>query len=262
MSELSPLRELMTTASQWPIIVNGSGEALYRLYQERIGEIGPPDFRNNIAVQRGIHDEPFILNWLERDHPITERGAFLKHPTLPSISCTLDGYRAHDDAVIEAKCQSAFRRIEDILAYYTPQVLCQMRCRGAARGILAVLQDDLTELEVVIDEAYEREVFARVAAFQLCVQTFTPPMKLPELIPPELWKTIDLATVTPRPNWATDMQMNLRMWSDTKDAVRMHQAAKDSIKTMLPNDVGTLTWGEMSVKRSRNNAITIRERDR
>ena len=81
-----------------------------------------------------------------------------------------------------------------------------MRCRGAARGILAVLQDDLTELEINIDEDYERQVWEQLCAFQLCVQTFTPPVKYPELVPPELWKTINLATVTPRPNWATDMR--------------------------------------------------------
>jgi hypothetical protein len=263
MPELSPLRELMTTASQWPIIVNGSGEALYRLYQERIGELPPQDFSNNIAVQRGIHDEPFILNWLEHIHgvSVTERGTFHKHPTLP-YSCTVDGLIGEWNAVVEAKCQSAFRRIEDVLAYYTPQVLCQMRCLGVERGILAVLQDDLTELEVMVDEDYEREVFARVAAFQLCVQTFTPPMKLPDLVPPELWRTVDLGTVHPLPNWGPEMIENMRNWADTRNAARLHEDAKKTIKGLLPPDVGTILYGGLNVKRAKNGAVTIREKDR
>jgi hypothetical protein len=264
MPELSPLRELMTTASQAPVIVNGTEEQLLELWQERVGLKPPKDFSHNIAVQRGRHDEPFILNWIEftTDQPITERGAFLKHPTLPSISCTLDGYRAFDDAVIEAKTASGFRKLPDILAWYTPQVLVQMRCRGTTRGILAVLQDDLTELEVLVDEDYEREAWARLAAFQLCVQTMTEPVDKPPLVPPELWKTIDLSTVHPLPNWGPGMIEDMRLWSETRRAVNLHDMAKKRIKEMLPPDVGTILYGGLNVKRAKNGAVTIREQDR
>jgi len=262
MPELSPLRELMTTASQAPIIINGDAEQLQQLWEERVGLRPPKDFSRNIAVQRGIHDEPFILNWLERDHPITERGTFLKHPTLPSISCTLDGYRAFDDAVIEAKCQSAWRKLPEILAWYTPQVLVQMRCRGAGRGVLAVLQDDLTELDVYVTEPYEREMWARLAAFQLCVQTMTEPMAKAPLVPPELWKTIDLSTVHPLPNWGPGMIEDMRLWSETRRATALHDMAKKRIKEMLPPDVGTILYGGLNVKRAKNGAVTIREQDR
>ena len=177
MPELSPQRELMTTASQAPVIVNGTGAQLYELWEERVGLRPPKDFSRNIQVQRGKHDEPFILFWSELINgiSITERGTFFKHPHLPSISCTLDGLIADWNAVYEAKCQSEFRDLQDILTWYTPQVLVQMRCTGAARGILGVLQSNLTELEVTVDEAYEREVWEYLAAFQLCVDTMTPP---------------------------------------------------------------------------------------
>jgi len=264
MSELSPLRELMTTASQAPVIVNGTGAQLYELWEERVGLRPPKDFSRNIQVQRGKHDEPFILFWSEliNGHTIAERGAFLKHPHLPSISCTLDGYIAELDAVYEAKCQSAFRDLEAALIWYTPQVLVQMRCRGAARGILGVLQDNLTELEVTVDEAYEREVWEYLAAFQLCVDTRTPPHKRPELVPPELWKTIDLAAVHPLPNWGPDMIEAMRTWSETREAARTHEVSKASAKALLPDDVGTVRYGAMSVKRSKNGAVTMREKDR
>jgi hypothetical protein len=261
-SELSPLREYKTTASQAPVIVNGSEQQLVELWEERCGIRPPKDFSRNIQVQRGRHDEPFILAWSEliNEHPITERQTFIPHPTLPWCACTIDGYRAFDDAVYEAKCQSSFRRFEDVVAYYTPQVMVQRDCRGAARGILGVLQEDLQEVEIYTDEAYEREVWARLAAFQLCVETMTRPRSQSELVPPELWRTVNL--LSENPNWGPDMRHELRMWADTREPARMHQKAKDSIKALLPPDVGTVLLGELSVKRSKNNAITVRGADR
>jgi hypothetical protein len=263
MSELSPLRELMTTASQAPIIVNGTGAQLYELWEERVGLRPPKDFSRNIQVQRGRHDEPFILFWSELINgiSISERGTFFKHPSLPSISCTVDGMILDWNAVYEAKCQSEFRNLDDILTWYTPQVLVQMRCTGATRGILGVLQSNLTELEVTVDEAYERQVWEYLAAFQLCVDTMTPPHKRPELIPPELWKTIDLGSVHPLPNWGPDMIEAMRAWSETKDEARRHELSKASAKALLPDDVGTVRYGAMSVKRSKNGAVTMREKD-
>ena len=262
MSELSPKREFKTTGSQAPVIVNGTADQLYELWEERCGRRPPKDFSRNIQVQRGRHDEPFILSWSEmiNGHEITERQRYIEHPTLPSIACTIDGYRAFDDAVYEAKCLSPFRRLEDVIAYYTPQVLVQQRCRGAARGILAVLQDGLEEVEIYVDEAYESEMWARLAAFQLCVDLMQPPSVKPELVPPELWRTVNLATENP--NWGPDMRSEMRMWADTREAARMHQKAKDSIKELLPPDVGTVLFGHLNVKRDKRGAVTVREKER
>jgi hypothetical protein len=262
MSDLSPLREFKTTASQAPIIVNGTGEQLYELWEERTGQRPPKDFSNNLAVQRGKHDEPFTLMWLEKvtGHIITERQRYLEHPTLPSISCTLDGFREFDQAVVEAKNWGG--KLDDALKRYTPQVLVQMRCRGVERGILAVLgPDDLTELEVLVDEAYERTVWERIAAFQLCVELMRPPFEKPPLVPPELWKTIDLAKVSPLPNWGPEMIDNMRVFGETHRAAKAHEASKKIIKGLVPNDVGTILYGDTTVKRSRNGAITTTTRE-
>jgi hypothetical protein len=200
-----------------------------------------------------------IIDQCAKDGEITERQSYIDHPTLPWCGCTLDGYRAFDDAVIEAKTLNPWGDRDENIYKYTPQVLVQMRCRGASRGILAMLRGfSLEQVEVYIDEDYEREVWARLAAFQLCVDMQSPPDTRPILLPPEQWRTIDLQTENP--NWGPDMRHELRMWADTHESARMHQKAKDSIKELLPPDVGTVLLDRLSVKRSKSNAITIRER--
>jgi hypothetical protein len=265
MPELSPQREKYTTASQAPTIVLGTDAERYALWQERIGEIAAPDLSDNLPVQLGKHCEPFILGWVERTsrHAITERQRFIKHESLP-FAATLDGYRVFDDAVIEAKMCNPFGDRRDIIIKYTPQALVQKHCRKATRGVLAVLRGfALEEFEINIDAAYEREVFERLIAFQKCVDTMTPPSALPtkQLVPPDLWRTIDLASVSPLPNWGMPMVQSLRLWSDTKEAVRLHEQSKRDVKDLMPDDVGEVLFGDMSVRRSKNGAVTIREKE-
>jgi hypothetical protein len=253
----------MTTASQAPIIINGTAGDIFELWLERTGQSPPKDLSDVLAVQVGKACEPVIIKACSAVGEITEQQSFIKHPTYPSISCTLDGYRAFDDAVIEAKTVNPWGdRLEDI-TWYTPQVLVQMRCRGASRGVLAMLRGfGLEQHEITFDEKYEREMWARLFAFQMCVETMTSPSPLPKLVPPEQWKTIDLGMVVPMPNWGPEMLGYMQQWSESKHEHAQHEAAKKAIKEMLPDDVGTLTFASMSVKRSKAGAITIREKQR
>jgi hypothetical protein len=265
MSELSPQRENFTTASQAPTIVLGTDAERYALWQERVGEIAPPDFTDNLPVQLGKFCEPFIIGWVERTsrHAITERQHFIKHESLP-LAATLDGYRAFDDAVVEAKLQNPFGDRRETIVKFTPQVLVQQRCRKATRGVLEVLRGfTLEEFEISIDASYEREVFDRLIAFQRCVDTMTPPSALPEkaLVPPDLWRTVDLAKAVPVPNWGMPMIQTLRLWSDTKEAARLHDQSKRDVKDLLPDDVGEVLFGDLSVRRAKNGAVTIREKE-
>lgn len=260
-AHLDPRRYQYTTASQADIICHGTNEQRIQLWRERIGEIPAADLSRNLPVQLGKVLGPWICEWLHFDHPITERERFITHKSLP-LSCTLDGYREHDDAVIETKVCLPFKGTREIIVQFTPQVLIQQRCRGASRGVLAVLRGfSLEEFEINVDASYEREVFERMLAFHQCIVTMTPPHALPKqepLIPPELWRTIDLATVQPTPNWAMPMIQSLNLWRDTKEASELHARSKKDVKEMLPNDVGTLVHHETVVRRSKNGAVTIR----
>jgi len=262
---LNPARERYVTASQFDIICHGSEQERYRLWQECVGEIEHEDLSTNLPVQLGKHCEGFILDWQERlvGHEITERQRFIEHACLP-FAATLDGYRAHDDAVIDAKTCNPFRDRREIVVQYSPQIVIQMQCRSATRGLLAVLRGfNLEEFEVCVDASYVAEVIERGLAFRHCVETMTPPHALPEkrLIPPELWRTVDLARTTPLPNWGPEMIQSMRLWSDTRDANRLHEQSKKAVKETMPDDVGAVLYGDLSVRRSKNGAVTIREKE-
>jgi hypothetical protein len=264
MSELSPLREYKTTASQAPIIIGGTEQQLMELWQERVGAKPPADLSNVLPVQLGKHCEPFIIDWIERtgQHELTERQRFIEHPTLPNFACTLDAYRSFDDAVVEAKNLNPYGDRDQSVAWYTPQVCVQMACRGASRGVLAIMRGfSLEEIEVSVDQAYLDDMWARLAAFQLCCELMREPVHQSPLVPPEQWRTINLATVSPMPNWGMQMIQCMRMWSDTKEAVEMHENSKKGVKELLPDDVGKVTYGDLSVSRSKTGAITIRQRE-
>lgn len=263
MSTLAPERIGMTTASCAPLIVNGSAGEIYQHWLERTGQAQPEDLTDNFPVQWGKHNETFVLDWHQRRTlaPITERQRFIPHPTLPKIGCTLDGYREADNAVIECKVLNPFARSTEFVPFYAPQVLVQMRCRGAACGVLLVQQGNTpaVEYDIHVDEAYERTVFERLAAFQICVDTMTPPGPPPPApIPRERWRSIDL-DARPCPNWGHAMMPTLNLWRDTRDSAAMHDQAKKDVKALLPEDVGCVTYGAITVSRSRNGAVTIKE---
>jgi len=263
--ELSPERDITLTASDFPIAVNGDLKQQHDRVAEKLGLQPPPDLSNNLAVICGRTLEQPILDYMERTsgHAITERQRWMRHPTRRGIGCTLDGYRAHDDAVVEVKVLTVFREYRDIMDWYGPQLLCQMRCRGASRGVLAVLQDNsrLTEHELIVTAEYAAEVWARIGTFQHYLDTFTLPElpPPPQLIAPELWRTVDLAT--DQTNWGPTMIPTLRLWSDTKLTAEQHDMTKKVIKELLPDDVGTVLFGDITVKRDKRGAVTIRQKE-
>ena len=267
MTPLSPDRAAMTTASAAPIICAGNSPeeqaARLKLWRERIGEIERDDLSDNFAVQWGKYCEPFVLDWIEQSERaiIGERQRWCPHPTLPKIGATLDGYRAWDAAVIEVKVLSPFTAAKEFYPYYAPQVACQMACRGATRGFLAVQQGNSPPqlFEVLADKSYIDEVLARMSAFQICVDTRSPPGPVPPApVPAERWRVVSLDTDVAE-NWAPEMREKLAYWKHTREHALKHEGYKKEIKALLPDDVGRVTFLTYTIKRARNGAVTIME---
>src|SRR3954470_12599260 len=206
-------RQFKITASMLPILMHGDEAALLKLYREEIGE---SERETNYAMELGSVFEPFILDYQQRKtgHAITRRGEVVDLESAGGLNfcCTLDGYREHDDAVVESKFLAPWRHREEFVAYYYPQVLGQIRCVEATRGILLVGQGTAEPVEYeiapriddVIAADYEREMWARVRAFQHCMRTFTPPVEWKRVVTPEVWRTVDLRKGE-IPNWGQPM---------------------------------------------------------
>ena len=107
---------------------------------------------------------------------------------------------------------------------------------------------------------YEALVWLRVEQFHHCVETLTPPVPLPTVVPPERWRSLDLDNVDPRPNWAGDMDELLAAWKHTVGPASEFEATKVAIKGLLPPDIGKLYSAGLVVARDRRNAVSIRYR--
>jgi hypothetical protein len=251
-------RRFKITASMLPILMHGDAARINQLYSEEIGETEREPA--NYAMELGSHVEPFMLDWTQAKtgHPITRRGEVVDHPTIPEFCCTLDGYRAFDDAVIENKFLRLGQPKEEFVPYYYPQLLAQMRCVGATRGVLHVGQatNEPVEYEIIPDELYEAAMWARVEEFRLCLRTFTPPFPMPKKLPVDQFRTVDL-TQDPMPNWGHVMLPLLQIYEDTRAAADEHDTAGKEARALVPDDVNIVLAGEHKLSRDKRGAIRI-----
>jgi hypothetical protein len=261
-------REGKITASFLPALMAGDDDEIFQEWLRLIGDPSyvPKDLSDDWPPSWGSYGEPFILDWHQRKtkQAITRRGEFIPHPVKPYVGCTLDGYRAFDDTVLDAKVCSAWNPIEEISAYYAPQLICQRACVQCAHAALLLVHGSAEphEYPLAVDAEYEAKVWQRVDQFWDCVRNLMQPVTFPRIVPPEQWRTVDLDTAEAfiEFNWATNMQALLATWNTHKDSADAHKAATDEIKKLLPDDIGTLTCQGIVVKRNRANAVSIKRR--
>jgi hypothetical protein len=231
---------------------------LDKLYRRAIGELEPEP--ENWAMHCGSILEREMLDWQANvtGHEITRRGEVVH--LHEHMFCTLDGYRAHDDAVIECKFLGPWRQKEEYLPWYYPQVIFQMICTGARNGVLLVAQgtSDPVEHEIIFDQAYADEMMARAAALLLCIRTLTPPVPLPPVIPPEKWRTVDLSIE--QTNWGSELLGHLEMYEATRMEAEMHDEASKAAKELVPPDVGKVIAPTHHISRNKKGALTIYRR--
>lgn len=264
--EAQKKREGKFTASFAPNLMAGDADEIFDKYLELIGDPDwkPKDLSEDWPPSWGSYGEPFILDWHQRKtkQEITRRGEFVSHPHDPRVGCTLDGYRPFDDSVIDSKVCSAWIPVDEILAYYTPQLIVQRACVNCQRASLLLVHGSAEphEFEITIDPDYEAKVWERVSQFWYCVDNFIQPVEMtfPKLVPPEQWQTVDLDADGAQFNWAEDMKGYLGIWDRHKHSAELYDAAAKDIKKLLPDDIGVLVCAGIIVKRNRANAISIK----
>lgn len=262
-------REGKITASFAPQLMAGDIPAIHNKWLELIGDPSwqPEDLSDNWPVQFGSFIEGFALDWHERrtQYALTRRGEVVQHPILPHVACTLDGFREFDQCAIDCKCVGHWRKLDEVLAFYQPQLILQRACVRSINCALLIVHGGAAPVEysVTIDPDYEVMVWQRIDQFWRCVQLLIPPvegMKLPPLTPPEQWRTIDLDQPDQLVayNWAPDMKLQLGTWDATHDAAQRNETARDEIKKLLPEDAGKLSCGGLTVTRNRARAVSIK----
>jgi len=166
--------------------------------------------------------------------------------------------------VIDCKACGAYMHVDDIIKYYTPQLVGQQGCTGAHAAAILLVHGgaEPREIEIETTEEYDKQVWNRVDAFQLCVENLTPPVQLPEIVPPDKWRTVNLLNDNDMAahNWSGEMLIALADWAANEQQAKTFEASKERVKMLLPADVGTILTADVKVARDRRNAVSIRHR--
>jgi hypothetical protein len=246
------------TASDAREIMNASIDAdLLRWYQVKVCEIEPDP--ENYAMRAGTAMEPVIINEYELVNAtrLERRQEVVDHPRHDGFCCTLDGWEPTPRRVVEVKFCSAFMSRDEIFRWYYPQVAFQMSCCDAADGVLVVGQgtNPPIEIECVRDPSYEAELLERCSAALLSIKTLSPPCSLPVVVPPERWRTIDLAAE--QVNWGQELREILAVYETTKPYAEQHEAAGKEARALIPDDVGKVITPGFMINRNKRGTLSI-----
>jgi predicted phage-related endonuclease len=252
-------REYKIGASFLPALMSGNDDRILNEWQRIVGDPSyvKEDLSDVWAVQLGSFLEPFALDWHEKKTGLTiqARGEWFTHPQRPHMGCHLDGYRPGDDVVIDCKVVGQWRKLDEIVSYYTPQMIAQRACANAASAALLVVQGGAEPIEVPVtwEPSYEALVWQRVDEFWKCVEDLTPPVFREAASAPIVpVKTYDM---TGNNEWAS----NAVTWITTRQAYKDNEAATKALKSIIPADAIKCVGHGIAVSRSKSGALSIRE---
>jgi predicted phage-related endonuclease len=216
-----------------------------------------PDFSTIWAPSYGSFIEPFALDWHERRtaQPLTCRGVWVPHPELPHIGCTLDAYREADDAVVDCKAPGSYRTLDDVIAYYTPQMVVQRACVGAARAVLLIVHGgtEPREYEATWDEVYEAEVWHRLAWFWGLVESLQPPSTIPaSTIPAAVVRRVDMTG-------NNEFAASADTWLTNRPAAKLCEGAAKTLRSLVEPDVREAYGYGVSLTRDRAGRLLLKE---
>jgi hypothetical protein len=240
--------------------MSGDESEILREWQRLVGDPAwePEDLDDSWPVQFGSYIEEFALNWHERKSrcELTRRGEVISHPDRPWFCATLDGFRADDGGtVIDVKAIGGWRKIPDVIGFYTPQLIGQAACTGAERAALLIVHggSEPTEHAVEWDANYENMLWERVAAFWHCVETLNPPIpQTPAPAPIAPVKTYDMSTDN---LWCVESGI----WLENRVAARKFQAAEKELKGLVPLDAIRAFGAGVEIRRNKAGSLALRE---
>jgi predicted phage-related endonuclease len=241
-------------------IMSGNDERIYRLWQEKRGEVGPEDLSDVLPVLMGSFTEPFNAYWFEKQTglKITNRGEERLSLEYPWMAATLDGLvdeEGGDIAVWEAKHVSAFAKEAEIIARYTPQLHHNMIVTETTRAVLSVFYGTLKWAAhwVDFDPIYAEALLDAERLFWDCVASGEPPVAGPVIAPPvEAVRVVDMGKSNSWASAAVD-------WLHHSAAAKSFEAATKVIKELIEPDVQQAFGHGIVASRSKSGALTIRK---
>ncbi len=247
-------------ASFVPALMAGNKDKIMYAWRRAVGDptYVEEDLSMVWAPMFGSYIEKFALDWhSKKSHTkLTRRGEVVTHPDRPYVSCTLDAYDEAGLTVIDCKAPGMWRKLDDVIQYYTPQLIVQRECIvGSLRAAFLIVHggSEPELFPVQIDPFYAKEVWARIDLFWKCVEDMTPPFEMEAALAPIVpVKTYDFSTDNV---WCNEAGI----WLENKEASKKFNTAAANIKKAIPLDGVKVTGGGITVYRNKGGALSIKE---
>src|SRR5262245_8556504 len=244
------------TASRIACLMTSDEAAIFRLWQEMIGEAQPDSLDEIWAAQLGLATEDLNLRWFEKKNsPLSRRGEFVIHPQYPWAAGTLDAWCDQLKCPVEAKHVGGREPLEVVIDRYAPQTQWQMECTGAEQCALSIIvgaNEPLLEF-VERDADYADEMIVRGRQFMRFVEQRKPPVVLPPVPPPiTADKSYDM---TGNNLWAS----SAAVWRTTRATALACDEAGKILKSIVPADALKCFGHGVRITRDRAGRLSLRE---
>ena len=238
------------------------------LYNEKTGQAQPADLSHLFNVQLGTYTEEFNLAWFEQEYGVQVID------TQPEYKQTIDGipFKATLDGVIadpenkgdyigvECKHTSSFKKFDDILAYYYPQIQLYMKVAGLKNMYLSVIFGNQWECKLVAqDEAEWLRMVPIFRDFWGHVIKKQPPVgEMPNELPSNVHHmTLDnmVARDASKDNSFRNYEANYieNVWGNKR-----FEVAKNELKSLVLSNEREVYTDKLSIKRNKRGALTIK----
>ena len=239
-------------------ILSGDAERITRLWREKRGEADPEDLSKILPVMLGSWTEAFNRQWYERESglQVSRVGTVEICKDHEWRRCTLDGYVEAKGSVFEAKHVGAFRKPEEVVEAYMPQLQHNMAVLNTDRALLSVIfgNQKWEVYEIAYDWLYQEELLIAETRFWDCVKSGDRPIPAP--VPPAP-KPVGVREMCLEGNnsWAAAASD----WLECREAAKRHTAAVSALKSMIESDVTRAFGHGVEIRRSKAGALSIKE---
>jgi predicted phage-related endonuclease len=251
-------RRFFIGGSDARIIMGADEAALVRLWQEKRGEAGPPDYSDNLVVQLGVATEPLNRRWYEKTtgQVIKDVQSWLRHPVIRWMAATLDGVVDGNGAVFEAKFMLPWTFSEEAAAEkHMAQVQHNMWVANAREAVLSIITGGgkWVEIKISADPLYQHLLLTAEKKFWHCVESGEPPHLFGVDPPRARIEAVRIVDMSSSNAWAEFSGLFRR----TRDAHLEHEKAKVELKGLMPEDAKEAIGHGVRAKRSKSGAVSF-----
>ena len=237
------------------------------LYNEKTGQAQPADLSHLFNVQLGTYTEEFNLAWFEQEYGvqvIDTQPEYKKTIEGIPFKATLDGIindpeNKREHIGVECKHTSSFKKFDDILAYYYPQIQLYMKVADIPGMYLSVIFGNQWECKLVAqDEAEWLRMLPIFRDFWSHVIRKEPPVgEMPNELPTGVQHmTLDnmVARDASTSNIFRDAE---EVYINYESKAKYWEQAKKVLKNEVASNEREVYTDKLSIKRNKRGALSI-----